>query len=209
MIPCLFITWNRLEYTKKALAALLESDVDEVFIWDNASSDGTARYIMDLDHPKITYSHYHSKNGGIKEAMNWFINLTVNYEIVAKVDNDTIIPKDFCKMMRPYLNRADLIQAKHHIIEATCPGGWNTFTRSMNKIGNMYFNSFIGGSGILMRRKVLSELPDTEWLLYSWMTWQKRNPKVIKAFIENVEIELLDQHGYQDYPEYYKETKRI
>lgn len=208
-IPCLFITWNRMDYTKLALQALLESDVSEIFIWDNNSEDGTAQYLLTVEDPKIKYLCFHHINAGIRVPMNWFIDHTKEYEVVAKVDNDTIIPKDFCARMLPHLEHADIIQAKHHIIEATCTGGWNAFVKPMYKNAGLYFNSFVGGSGIIMKRKVLSELPHTDWLLYSWITWQKQNPQVRKAFANDVEIKLLDEHGYSDYPGYYKQTKRL
>lgn len=208
-IPCLMITWNRLEYTKHALQSLLASDVGDVFIWDNNSDDGTAQYILTLDDPKIKYSCFHHTNAGIQVPMNWFIDHTKDYEFVAKIDNDTLIPKDFFTRMLRHMEDADIIQAKHHIIEATCKGGWDEFIRPMYKSGKLCFNSFVGGSGIVMRRSILSELPYTDWLLYSWMTWQKWNPHVIKAFAQDVEIKLLDDHGYGDYPAYYKQTKRI
>ena len=204
------ITWNRLNYTKQALQSLLDSDVDEIFIWDNNSTDGTVEYLKTLTEPKIISIYESHGNLGIRTPMNWFINITANYDFISKVDNDTVIPKDFCARMIPHMQHADIVQARHKIIEATCPGGWDAFVRPMKKRGQLYFNSFVGGSGIIMKRKVLSELPHTDWLLYSWMTWQKQNPNVVKAFAQDdVEIKLLDENGYQDYPDYYKSTKRI
>lgn len=208
MIPCLFITYNRLEYTKLALEALLASDVDEIFIWDNNSTDGTAEYLLTVMDDKIKYCCFHHKNEGIRGPMNWFIGMTKDYEFVSKVDNDTVIPKDFFARMLPHLAKADIIQAKHYIIEATCPGGWDAFIKPMRKDGDLYFHRFVGGSGIVIKRSVLSLLPRTDWILYSWNTWQKQNPKVTKAFAADVEIKLLDEEGYHDYPEYYKETGR-
>lgn len=208
-VPCLFITFGRLDYTRQALQSLLASDIKEIVIWDNNSTDGTAEYLLTVRDPKIIHICFHHFNSGIRIPMNWFIDHTKNYEFVAKVDNDTIVPQDFCKRMIPHLHHADIVQAKHHIIEATCPGGWDAFIKPMYKSGNLCFNSFVGGSGIVMKRKVLSDLPATDWLLYSWMTWQKQNPQVTKAFATDVEIKLLDEHGYGDYPEYYKQTKRL
>lgn len=208
-IPCLFITWNRLAYTKQALQSLLESDVSEIFIWDNNSEDGTREYLSMLSEPKIISTHFSHTNLGIRTPMNWFIACTADYQVVAKVDNDTLIPKDFCERMLPHMKYADIVQAKHHIIEDTCPGGWDNFIRPMRKSGELCFNYFVGGSGVLIKRSVMSDLPSTEWILYSWVTWQKQHPAVIKAFAKDVEIKLLDEKGYNDYPDYYKLTKRI
>lgn len=209
MIPCLFICYNRLAYTQQSLQSLLDSDVDEVFIWDNNSTDGTAEYLLTVNDPKIKFLCFHRVNAGIRIPMNWFIDLTKDYYFVMKADNDTLIPKDFCTKMIPHMMRADIVQAKHHIIEATCKGGWNEFVKPMKKVGELYFNSFVGGSGVMCKQRVLSALPHTDWLLYSWNQWQRQNPDVVKAFAGDVEIKLLDEDGYDDYKEYYKQTRRI
>lgn len=208
-IPCLFITYDRLQYTKEALRHLLNSDVSKIFIWDNGSTDGTKEYLVRLSHPKILYLHLNPKNEGIRIPMNWFIQLTPEYEYVAKVDNDTVIPPDFCARMIKHMSQVDMVQAKHHIIEDTISGGWDNFIKLFKKAGDLYLSHFIGGSGILVKRKVLSDLPHTDWLLYSWRTWQAQNPKITKAFASDVEIVLLDEHGYTDYPDYYKKTGRL
>lgn len=209
-VPCLFITFDRLNYTRQALQSLLESDIEQIFIWDNNSTDGTAEYLLTVNNPKIKYCCFHHINAGIRIPMNWFIDHTKNYDVVAKVDNDTLIPKDFCARMIPHLAHADVVQAKHHIIEATCKGGWDAFIKPMYKNGGLCFNSFVGGSGIVIKRKMLSDLPATDWLLYSWMTWQKQNPHVTKAFATDCEIKLLDEHGYpKEYEDYYRKTGRI
>jgi len=46
-IDLVFITYNRLDYTKLALASVLADPTEEfsLTIWDNASTDGTVEYI--------------------------------------------------------------------------------------------------------------------------------------------------------------------
>ena len=46
-IHLVFITYNRLHYTKLALASVLADPGEEfsLTIWDNASTDGTVEYL--------------------------------------------------------------------------------------------------------------------------------------------------------------------
>ena len=48
-IDLVFITYNRLDYTKKSLASILADPTEEfnLYIWDNASTDGTREYLKD------------------------------------------------------------------------------------------------------------------------------------------------------------------
>jgi hypothetical protein len=41
-----------------------------------------------------------------------------------------------------------------------------------------------------------------------WREYQRQNPGIRKAFVPSVSIKLLDENGYEDYPEYYKQTGR-
>lgn len=208
-IATLMITYGRLEYTKKALTALAFSGCGKIIVIDNNSTDGTADYLINIARYAKLQIILNTENRGIAGAMNQFLDLTKEYEFVAKVDNDTIVPYGWIQIMLQYMDRCDIIQAKHHIIPATDPGGWDGFTSKMKKEGPLFFNHFVGGSGILCKRSALTEIPVTQWALGGWREFQRQRPDLVKAFCEDVEIKLLDEHGYQDYPEYYKETKRL
>jgi hypothetical protein len=77
-----------------------------------------------------------------------------------------------------------------------------------DKRDGLLFYHFIGGSGIVFRRSSVNHIPETENKIGGWRQFQRENPHLKKAFCEDVEIKLLDEHGYQDYPEYYKTTGR-
>lgn len=206
MIPVLMITWNRLEYTKKALDALLKADNVFPYIFDNGSEDGTQDYLRSLP-DKITM-WFSEKNEGIATAMNIFLKETAGFPIVSKIDNDTLIPKDFIDKMLPHMEHADIVQAKHKIIPATHPLGWEGFIHNMKRENGLLYNHYVGGSGIIFKRNLVNLIPQTEWKLGGWRKFQQEHPELRKAFCEDVEIELLDEHGYEDYPEYYKQTGR-
>lgn len=209
-IPILMITHNRLAYTKKAVEALMNVRHALPFIYDNGSTDGTVEWLDDYNFkPRLPMMFFDSKNSGISGAMNLFLERMHNYDVLAKADNDTILPPDFIEKMLPYMKHADMIQAKHHIIKETDPDGWEGFTRNMHKANGLLYHHFIGGSGILFKRKFVDKLPDTKKVLMPWREFQKANPHLKKAFVPSVEIKLLDEHGYSDFPEYYKQTGRV
>lgn len=55
-IVLVFITFNRLEYTKLALASVLADPTEEfsLTIWDNGSTDGTVEYLKnEVNDPRI------------------------------------------------------------------------------------------------------------------------------------------------------------
>lgn len=207
-IPALMIAFNRLSYTKKALQALIESDCSIILVVNNGSTDGTEKYLNSINNFRVSVYHNKGKNS-IAAAMNLFLNLSDEYKYCIKVDNDTIIPKDFCKRMLPYMEYADIIQAKHHIIPATNPGGWEGFTKNIKTIENgLLYYHYVGGSGIMFKRSVVDTIPETGEPLGGWRHFQRLHPELRKAFVPDVEIKLLDEHGYEDYPEYYKLTGR-
>jgi hypothetical protein len=89
-IEILFITCNRLEYTKKAMASLL-ADPDEQFlvsIWDNVSTDGTREYLESVQDPRIKQKVFARKNAYLTGAANEVFGKS-------KADLLAIIPDDF------------------------------------------------------------------------------------------------------------------
>ena len=72
-IDLVFITYNRLEYTKLALASVL-ADPEEEFsltIWDNASADGTVEYLKnEVNDHRIANIVFSKENVGQTAAVN-------------------------------------------------------------------------------------------------------------------------------------------
>lgn len=205
------ITYNRLEFTKQALKALFNVRGAKVYIIDNCSTDGTVEY---LKKQKEAFSiSYLNKNIGIAGAMNLFLKMTKDAEFVGKIDNDTIVQPEFIEKMLPHMQKADIVQAKHPILKATHPGGFDQWVKSMKADGTLRFNHFVGGSGILLKRSIVDKIPETEWKLGGWREFQRQRPELKKAFATDVEIKLLDtdENGaqYEAYPQYYKSTGRI
>jgi glycosyltransferase involved in cell wall biosynthesis len=84
-------THNRFEYTQKAIQRLLENQNEEfeLYLWDNASNDDTAEYLMSLNDPRIKEVYISKTNEGQTGAMNWAWSRT-STELVGKIDNDCL-----------------------------------------------------------------------------------------------------------------------
>lgn len=237
-IPVLFTTYNRLDFTKQSLQALAESDSGDIYVIDNHSTDGTISWLLNQRFEKLYPNKniiliMNKKNVGVAGAMNQFIEAIRKdfggYNFAAKVDNDTIVPKDFFSKMRSKFVLGncefliDVLQSKHPILKATHPLGFDYWVKNTMKHDlydkSIFYNHFVGGSGIVFRLSILRsdvKIPETEWALGGWREFQKMMPKeIVKAFTTDVEIKLLDMNdeGGANYPsaysEYYRKTKRL
>ena len=218
--PVLFTTFNRLEYTKKSLISLINSTTGKIIIVDNNSTDGTQKYLekMKKKYPDRLVLNLEKDNKGVSGAMNLFFNITKGEEYIAKVDNDTVVSKDWLRdmpMMCTY-RLIDVMQAKHHILSNTHTtfDKWMQFLTPDEKNDHIFYSPFVGGSGVVIKRdKINKPLPNAEWVLGGWGTFQQENKHLKKAFCNNVEIQLLDMIGdnepkYDDYLDYYEKTRR-
>ena len=72
-IDLVFVTYNRLEYTKLALASVLSDPTEEfsLTIWDNASTDGTVEYLKhEVSDPRIKDIVFSKDNIGQSPAVD-------------------------------------------------------------------------------------------------------------------------------------------
>lgn len=92
-IHLVFITHNRLHYTKSALASVL-ADSKEAFkltICDNASSDGTVEYLKnEVSDARIDDIIFSRENIGQTEAVNRVWSSS-GHALLGKLDNDCIV----------------------------------------------------------------------------------------------------------------------
>jgi glycosyltransferase involved in cell wall biosynthesis len=91
-IGLVFITYNRLAYTKLALPALL-GDLTEEFsltIWDNASTDGTQEFLSSVGDPRIVEKVFSKENMGLRGAINHLFSNS-SADLVGIVPNDLLV----------------------------------------------------------------------------------------------------------------------
>lgn len=216
--PVLYTTYNRLEYTKKTLPQLLKSICGRVIVIDNSSTDGTREYLKSLKSKKLELILL-EVNRGVAGAMNVFFEKTANEYYVAKVDNDTIVPKDWLINLLGMATwrKIDIVQARHPILHHSFDTfeEWAEAELTQDKLAKrVYYSNYVGGSGVAIKRdKITTPLTEGIGPLKGWTEFQSLHPELKKAFCLNVEVELLDMVGdneprYSDYADYYREVGR-
>jgi GT2 family glycosyltransferase len=97
MNPVLILTRNNLELTKKCVESVRGQDIPtKLYIFDNASSDGTQDWYSNEIPPNCTWSQY--ENLGVSRGWNIVLKKCFEFddaEHVLVLNNDTIIPPWF------------------------------------------------------------------------------------------------------------------
>ena len=93
------VTYNRLAYTKKAIRSVLKQTYKSfrLTIWDNGSSDRTVEYLKGLKDKRIVLQ-LSPVNFGLAYATDSVFSRS-KAKYVGKVDNDTLVPKDWLETM--------------------------------------------------------------------------------------------------------------
>lgn len=220
-IPILMITWDRLEYTKQAIEAILKNTENpfKLVIIDNNSTKKTRKYLKGLKDERIQIIYLES-NTGLVPPMNMFFRKFSLYKYVAKVDNDTIVSKDWLSKLKEVLEKYPLlaVEANHYLMLAYNIKTNDEFYKHLFKIdfkGNkLYLSDIVGGTGTLIRTALISEIPEKKGTLSGWVLYQQ-NKGTPSAFYTGVWIDRLDQvatNKYKevsDYPEYDKQIEKM
>lgn len=160
-IAIVVVTHNRLEYTKKTLARLLEDPTEEfdLYLWDNASTDETPEYLRyGVKDPRIVDVALSNENVGQGAAMNHGWGKT-KAELVGKIDNDCLQTPGWTRTFA---------QAHADIPQLGVIAAWHFFQEDFDyeiarhKIqrfnGHQVFrHPWVGGSGFVMKRKTFLE----------------------------------------------------
>jgi glycosyltransferase involved in cell wall biosynthesis len=92
-IDLVFVTYNRLDYTQKALTSILADPTEEfrLTIWDNASKDGTVEYLRgEVRDPRISDIILSKENKGQIAAVNEVWSRS-KADLLGKLDNDCMV----------------------------------------------------------------------------------------------------------------------
>lgn len=220
-IPILMITWNRLEYTKQAIKSIIDnSDLPfKLFIFDNNSADDTKEYLENLKNKQIEIFHS-KKNTGLVPPMNYFFNKFCNYKYVAKVDNDTIVGKDWLSKLKEVLDEYPLlaVEGNHYLMLSYNIKENDDYFKCLFSVdfkdGKLYFSDLVGGTGTLIRTALIDEIPEMEGSLSGWIQYQVTK-QIPSAFYTGVWINRLDQIGtnkykeVSDFPGYDKKMEKL
>lgn len=160
------VTHQRLAYTQKALAALLESDYPslEIVVWDNASTDGTREWVSSRfgNHKRITLILSH-ENVGLAHAMN-VVWGTSRSPLLAKVDNDTLVPPHMLSRLAELHRSSEELGVLSgcHFDSADIQSAINAHVEAKedhrsNAEASILRQSHVGGCAVMMRRAVFAK----------------------------------------------------
>jgi glycosyltransferase involved in cell wall biosynthesis len=184
-LDLLYVTHNRLEFTKQSLQALSNNTnwalVNRFYIYDDASTDGTAEFIDQLvaDYT-ISAIVTHEPFGGPVAAMNRYLKLDDRPELFAKVDNDFVMPPGWLDHLNSVMTNApelDILGTEPmqsgQLPEVVVPGA-NGYGYTPAR--------HIGGKG-LIRAEAFNGRPMRAKGRLGFTEWQHRNEDVTKAWI--------------------------
>lgn len=188
----LYIAHNRLGFNKLTLPHLLESGGHEdytVTIVDNASTDGTRRWLMSLSHPRIDRLIVNSSNTPLWEVTNRFWDET-DAEFIGKVDNDTIMPVGFIALAVKILRnpvKLGAVGAMHFNPLDILPIETSSYAHNIRQLPNgrqVLLQRHLGGCCYLMKRSQAIACGHVEnagyfnggWTEYQWKMLAKGYP---------------------------------
>lgn len=209
-LDILFLSKNRLEFTKASLAALMANTnwdlVRHLWLCDDGSTDGTQDLITAVtgDHvrrmPEAIY-------GAPAEVMKTFVNLADAPDMFFKVDSDCILPPrylDTCAGVMERHPELDLLgveppasRTPHHACQAQpvpIPEHVGPFFRQGDQPGYARSRS-IGGIGLMRTKAFRENAPMHPHSIYSGFTeWQYNHPKLVIGWcVPPISMFLLDR----------------
>jgi len=157
------ITFNRPHYTRLSLSRLCETAPEsaKITVWDNGSSQETIAVLKQFEgHERIEQILYNKTNDRQIGPTNWFWQNAIDADFVSKVDDDCLMPKNWCDVLQ---------QAHLDIPAAGILGCWhflpddfneNAAVRKIQRFGKhrIMRNCWVGGSGYLMKRAVIDKI---------------------------------------------------
>ena len=97
-IPVLFLIQNSTQYSIDTLESLKSENAGmrtSITIWNNSSSDDTTKRLQDLRHPDIIEIVNTKEKVSSYKVINSYLNQHKKARYVAKVDHNTMLPKDW------------------------------------------------------------------------------------------------------------------
>jgi len=203
-LDVLYVSHNRLEMTRASFDALLTNTdwglVDHLFVYDDASTDGTFQYLDSAlaSFTNVPYTFTSKVFGGPVAAMNMYLGGRVPRhkprpsELFAKVDNDFVMPPRWLNDLHDVMQRVDELD----IVGTEPMMGLDAEPEVMTHTGDVkpvsghlratplgYTPaSHIGGKG-LIRIKAFMDRPMWANGRQGFTQWQHRNEDVTKAWI--------------------------
>lgn len=189
MIDILFLSCNRLEFTRASIVALIAntdwSQVGRVIVYDDSSEDGTREFLESLRFPVETEFRPGIYGSPVRVMIDYLCSIPSERDVTfCKVDNDTMLPPGWlgeCLKVMKHHPEVDLLG-----IEAMRPVVTENTWRAAEEADH------IGGIG-LMRNRCFLTLPRPNGR-FGFTAWQNKSGWVRKAWINPaLPVFLLDR----------------
>lgn len=189
-VSILYITHNRLGFSRTTLPHLLESGGHEdysVSIVDNASTDGTREWLMSLSHSRIKNIVLNDENLPLREVTNSFWASSADAEFIGKVDNDTVMPVGFFGQAARVLRnpvKLGAVGAMHFQpidVMSTSTSRYAHNIRRLPNGGQVVLQRHLGGCCYLMRYSLLAQFGFMDPASYMKGGWTEYQWRVLKA----------------------------
>lgn len=150
--------YKRPEYTKKCIEAFNNMVIPchvEFWLWDDGSCDGTKEIFETLKHEKTILST--TENYGLRYVISCWLHdpcqIRKSIDIIAKMDNDSIVPPDYLvTMLNKFLTTdADILSPNVYPSNAA-------YTHGNEDMGLGYRPSHIVGGLWMMKREMVDGL---------------------------------------------------
>lgn len=224
IIPIQMTTYNRLPYTKRVVAAIFKNtDLPfKLFIFDNASTDGTQKWLKTIKDSRVEI-YYSEENTGLMYPKNWILKKYPDTEYISFVDNDSIMPHGWLSKLKDVMDNFPLfnVMADHYLGMPFKLKNNQEFYEHLYSIDfkgeKLYLYKLTGGTGSLIRRQLIKEpIPEMKGTLGGWghyCTDKFYNNNYVSAFYTGVFNNLCDMTGTNqkiyEFPEYKIELQKI
>jgi glycosyltransferase involved in cell wall biosynthesis len=189
MIDIIFPAFNRLEFTRESMETMLLntdwSQVRNLVIYDDGSTDGTREYLKSVIYP-VAHEFVFKGLGGPVAIMKHYLSGSPS-EIFGKIDNDVILPPQ-------WLEQCLDVMGKHPELDLL---GIEAFCRLEDGYTQRTYKpaAHIGGIGF-MRSRCFRTMPEPQGFggRFGFTQWQRKNKHVVKGWINpSLPVFLLDK----------------
>ena len=187
MIDLLYLTFNRLEFTKRSLSSLLANTnwslVNRLVIYDDGSTDGTLEQAAAVSCPKPVEIRAGSYGSPVA-IMNDFLDRDPA-ALFAKIDNDVMLPSGWLD------ETAAVMQANPALDLLGIEAMYEVAPVSPDRA--VIPAEFIGGIGLMRSRAFNCDRPIAAGR-FGFTAWQSQHPQVNKGWLSPaLPVCLLDR----------------
>ncbi|MQS88861.1 glycosyltransferase family 2 protein [Companilactobacillus mishanensis] len=226
-VDAVVVTYNRIEKLKECLNKLAEFNLENIYVIDNASSDGTGEYVHDLANRVENVTAFNLKKnlggaGGFNYGLKKFIQESIS-DYAWIMDDDTIPESDSLELLVQGIEsergKVGFATGQVYWIDGTL-AQMNIPVLSRNSHTNSEYNYVVEASfvAILFSRIAIEKIgyPITDFFIWGddveytqrvnkngLLGIQVKNARIIHKMNENVGIDILNENSNKDRIERY------